>query len=60
MMKNLLCVKSILTITVCVAFSILTFLDPKEFGETMKALVTTIATFYFSHQVDKNNKNGGN
>lgn len=59
-MENLLCVKSILTIVLCLGFVALTFLHPDEYAETMKTVVTTVITFYFTHQINKNeNKKRG-
>lgn len=57
-MKNLLCVKSIITIILCIAFSILCFLFPETYEETMKTVIVSVITFYFAHQIDK--KMGGN
>lgn len=56
-MKNLLCVKSIITIILCLAFSILCFLFPETYEETMKTVIVSVITFYFAHQIDK--KMGG-
>lgn len=51
--RGLLCVKSIITIVLCIAFSALTFLYPETYAETMKTVVTTVITFYFTHQMNK-------
>lgn len=51
--RGLLCVKSIITIVLCIAFSALTFLYPDVYAETMKTVVTTVITFYFTHQMNK-------
>lgn len=51
--QNLLCVKSILTIVLSIGFVVLTFLHPDEYAETMKIVVTTVITFYFTHQTNK-------
>lgn len=56
-MKNLLCVKSILTITLSTAFAILCFLYPDRYEETMKTVIVAVITFYFSHQIDKGGQN---
>ena len=53
--SNILCVKSILTIVLSVAFSILCFLYPADFTHTMKMVIVSVITFYFSHQTDKKN-----
>ena len=53
--SNILCVKSILTIVLSVAFSILCFLYPADFTDTMKMVIVSVITFYFSHQTDKKN-----
>lgn len=56
--NNLLCVKSIITIVISIAFSILCFLYPEDYTDTMKMIIVSVITFYFSHQTDKsNNKN---
>lgn len=51
--NNLLCVKSILTIVLCVGFTVLCFTQPEEYTDTMKTLITSVITFYFSHQLGK-------
>ena len=53
--SNILCVKSILTIVLSLAFSILCFLYPADFTDTMKMVIVSVITFYFSHQTDKKN-----
>lgn len=50
---NLLCVKSILTIVLSIGFTILCFMYPEEYTDTMKTLITSVITFYFSHQIGK-------
>jgi len=50
---SILCVKSILTIILSVAFSILCFIYPVQYEETMKMVIVSVITFYFSHQTDK-------
>lgn len=49
----LLCVKSIITIILCLAFSVLCFLYPKAYEETMKTVIVSVITFYFAHQIGK-------
>lgn len=55
-MKNLLCVKSIITIILTLAFSVLTFMEPEIYSDTMKTAVTSVITFYFAHQITKSSK----
>lgn len=55
-MKNLMCVKSLLTLVLSLGFVALTFMYPDEYAETMKTVVTTVITFYFTHQLNKNDK----
>lgn len=55
---NLLCVKSLLTLIIAIGFTILCFMYPNTYSETMKNVVISVVTFYFSHQVDKANKAG--
>lgn len=61
--KNLLCVKSILTIIVSISFCILCFIYPDTYVDTMKTIIPVVITFYFSHQIGKsqyeNNDNKG-
>ena len=49
----LLCVKSIITIILCLAFSVLCFIYPEAYEETMKTVIVSVITFYFAHQIDK-------
>jgi len=51
--NSLLCVKSIITIIIVVAASVLTFIFPEQMMDTFKSAVTMIITFYFAHQADK-------
>lgn len=51
--RNLLCVKSIITIIIVIAASVLTFIFPEQMMDTFKSAVTMIITFYFAHQTDK-------
>ena len=53
--SNILCVKSILTIVLSVAFAVLCFIYPADFTDTMKMVIVSVITFYFSHQRDKKN-----
>ena len=50
---NLMCVKSIITIILCLAFSVLCFIYPKAYEETMKTVIVSVITFYFAHQIGK-------
>ena len=59
MLQNLLCVKSIITIVLCVAFSALCFMYPEDYMETMKTVITSVITFYFAHQIGKSTTNQG-
>lgn len=51
--KGLLCVKSIITIILCGAFSALCFLYPETYEDTMKNVIIAVITFYFAHQIEK-------
>ena len=53
--SNILCVKSILTIVLSVAFAALCFIYPEDYTDTMKMVIVSVITFYFSHQIDKKN-----
>ena len=50
---NLFCVKSILTIVLSTAFAILCFVYPDTYSDTMKTVIVSVITFYFSHQLEK-------
>lgn len=52
--SSLLCVKSVITIIMTIAFAILCFIYPEDYTDTMKMISVSVITFYFSHQVDKN------
>lgn len=52
--NSLMCVKSIITIFVVGTLCALTVLYPKDFSDTFKSVATMVATFYFTHQVSKN------
>lgn len=54
--RGLLCVKSIITIILCVTFSILCFLYPDTYEDTMKSVIIAVITFYFAHQIEKTQK----
>lgn len=54
---NLFCVKSILTIILSVGFTVLCFLYPETYSDTMKTIIVSVITFYFSHQIQKQNEN---
>ena len=62
--NNLVCVKSIITIVLCIAFSVLFFIYPDVYTDTMKTVIVSVITFYFTHQINKkeseNNGNVGN
>lgn len=57
---NLFCVKSILTIILSTAFAILCFAYPETYSDTMKTVIVSVITFYFSHQISKSNNSNGN
>lgn len=63
-LNNLFCVKSIITIVLCLAFSALCFMYPETYTDTMKTVIVSVITFYFTHQINKkegeNNGNVGN
>ena len=52
--NSLMCVKSIITIFVVGTLCALTIAYPKDFSDTFKSVATMVATFYFTHQVSKN------
>lgn len=54
--KNLLCVKSIITIVFSIVFCVITCLYPDTYSETFKTVITTVVTFYFANQYNKNEK----
>lgn len=62
--NNLFCVKSIITVVLCLAFSSLCFIYPDVYTDTMKTVIVSVITFYFTHQINKkegeNNGNVGN
>lgn len=52
-MKNLLCVKSIMTICLTVMLCIMVYMRPDDYGDVFKNIVVMVATFYFSYQAKK-------
>lgn len=52
-MRNLMCVKSIVTICLTLALVAAVFIYPDVYEETFKNAVTMVVTFYFAHQFDK-------
>ena len=57
-MKQLFCVKSIMTIMVTAMLCVMVYLHPSEYGELFKNVCVMIATFYFAHQQRKGEING--
>ena len=63
--KNLLCVKSIMTVILCIALVYLTIVYPEQYSDTFKSCVTMVFTFYFNYQqtkkqLERNDSNEGN
>lgn len=58
-MHSLMCVKSIMTIMVTLMLCVLTYVYPDVYAEVFKNVAIMVATFYFSHQSQKSNLNGG-
>ena len=55
MNKNgLLCVKSIATLILVVGLVALTILETEIFADVFKTCITSVITFYFVHQNEKN------
>lgn len=55
MNKNgLLCVKSIATLILVSGLVVLTVLETDTFADVFKTCITSVITFYFVHQTDKN------
>lgn len=52
-MKNLICVKSIMTILLTVMLCVMVYLKPDDYGDVFKNIVVMVATFYFSYQGSK-------
>lgn len=57
-MRNLLCVKSIITVALILALCVLCFIYPEQYSETLRNCVTMVVTFYFAHQQEKFAKGG--
>lgn len=62
--KNLLCVKSIMTVVLCIALVYLTIAYPEQYSDTFKSCVTMVVTFYFNYQqtkkqLERNDSNEG-
>lgn len=57
-MRNLMCVKSLITILLVGTVCVLCFLDPLTYSETLKNCVTMVVTFYFAHQQEKMTQKG--
>ena len=55
-MKNLVCVKSIMTILLTAMLCVMVYLRPDDYGDVFKNIVVMVATFYFSYQGSKNRK----
>lgn len=51
--KSLFCVKSIMTIVLCISLVYLTCSYPEQYSDTFKSCVTMIVTFYFNYQANK-------
>lgn len=47
------CVKSIVTVVLMFALCVLTFCYPDTYADTFKSCATMVATFYFTHQINK-------
>lgn len=52
-MKNLVCVKSIMTILLTAMLCVMVYLRPDDYGDVFKNIVVMVATFYFSYQANK-------
>lgn len=52
-MKNLVCVKSIMTILLTAMLCVMVYLRPDDYGDVFKNIVVMVATFYFSYQGSK-------
>lgn len=52
-MKNLLCVKSIMTILLTAMLCVMVYLRPEDYGDVFRSIVVMVATFYFSYQGSK-------
>lgn len=56
-MKNLLCVKSIMTVCLTVMLCVMVYMRPDDYGDVFKNIVVMVATFYFSYQAKKVDNN---
>lgn len=56
-MKNLLCVKSIMTIMLTAMLCVMVYLHPDTYEEVFKNCCIMIVTWYFSYQSKKVNAN---
>ena len=52
-MKNLVCVKSIMTILLTAMLCVMVYIRPDDYGDVFKNIVVMVATFYFSYQGNK-------
>lgn len=52
-MKNILCVKSIMTIMFSAMLCVMVYLYPEDYGDVFKNIAVMVATFYFSYQTKK-------
>ena len=52
-MKNLLCVKSIMTIMITAMLCVMVYLQPDTYEEVFKNIAIMVATWYFSYQSRK-------
>lgn len=55
--NSLMCVKSIITVCVVTTLCVLTCMYPELYCDTFKSVVTMVATFYFTHQINKKEEN---
>lgn len=51
--NGLMCVKSIATLVLVVGLVALTILETETFADVFKTCITSVITFYFVHQTDK-------
>lgn len=52
-MKNLLCVKSIMTLMITAMLCVMVYVRPDDYGEVFKNVAIMVATWYFSYQSRK-------
>lgn len=57
-MRSLLCVKSIMTIMLTAMLCVMVYMRPDDYGDVFKNIVVMVATFYFSHQLNKSRSDG--